>query len=88
MFCKVLILGPRYILNNGESYHFISLRIVTWANLHQILSKALRFCPILDRAWINHQLEEGFCFLRVELLEQVLERDLCLSKRRELSDRQ
>lgn len=64
--CKILGLSPGYILNSGESYHFISSGTVTWQELYLLLSKALRFCPILDRAWISHQLEEGFCSLRVD----------------------
>lgn len=64
--CKILDLGPGYILNSGESYHFISSNIVSWDKLYNILSKALRFCPIIDRAWISHQLEEKSCSLRVD----------------------
>lgn len=64
--CTILELNPGYILNSGESYHFISSVTVTWDDLYMILSKALRFCPILDRAWISHQLEEKSCSLRVD----------------------
>ena len=77
--CKILKLGPGYILNSGESYHFISSGTVSWADLYLILSKALRFCPILDRAWISRQLEEGFCSLRVDRknnVETVLEKSV------------
>ena len=63
--CEILELGAGYILNSGESYHFIGLRIVAWEELYLILSRALRFCPIIDRAWISHQLEENSCSLRV-----------------------
>ena len=64
--CKLLKLGAGYILNSGESYHFISSSIVSWNELYNILSRALRFCPIVDRAWISHQLEEKSCSLRVD----------------------
>lgn len=63
--CKILNLGSGYILNSGESYHFISLHILSWDELYCILSRALRFCPIIDRAWISHQLEEKSCSLRI-----------------------
>lgn len=64
--CRILELGPGYILNSGESYHFISSVIVSWDDLYLLLAKALRFCPIIDRAWISHQLEEKSCSLRVD----------------------
>jgi hypothetical protein len=64
--CRILNLGAGYILNSGESYHFISSSVVSWDELYSILSKALRFCPIIDRAWISHQLEEKSCSLRVD----------------------
>lgn len=64
--CKFLNLGAGYILNSGESYHFISLSVVSWNKLYSILSRALRFCPILDGAWISHQLEEKSCSLRID----------------------
>lgn len=64
--CNLLELKSGYILNSGESYHFISSTIVTWEDLYLTLSKALRFCPILDRTWISHQLEEKSCSLRVD----------------------
>lgn len=55
-----------YILNSGESYHYIGLTPVEWDNLYMILSKALLFCPIIDRAWVSHQLQEKSCSLRVD----------------------
>lgn len=64
--CNLLEINPGYILNSGESYHFISLNTVAWEDLYMVLSKALRFCPIIDRAWISHQLEEKSCSLRVD----------------------
>ena len=52
-------------LASGESYHFISSAIMSWNELYIVLCKALRFCPIIDRAWISHQLEEQSCSLRI-----------------------
>ncbi len=64
--CSILNLKSGFILNSGESYHFISASTVTWDELYIILSRALLFCPILDRAWISHQLQEKSCSLRVD----------------------
>lgn len=75
--CILLKLNPGFILNSGESYHFISLNVVLWEDLYMILSKALRFCPIIDRAWISHQLEEKSCSLRIDKkngIETIVER--------------
>ena len=63
--CKILGFSSGYILNSGESYHFISSAIMSWNELYIVLCKALRFCPIIDRAWISHQLEEQSCSLRI-----------------------
>lgn len=64
--CNILKLGPGFILNSGESYHFISLSIVSWDELYALLSKAIRFSPIIDKTWVSHQLEEKACSLRVD----------------------
>lgn len=55
-----------YILNSGESYHYIGVTPIEWNSLYTILAKALMFCPIIDRAWISHQLLEKSCSLRVD----------------------
>lgn len=54
-----------YILNSGESYHFISKNLYKEKNLIDLLAKSLLFSPIIDRAWIAHQLLERSCSLRV-----------------------
>lgn len=63
--CRILGFKSGYILNSGESYHFISSTVVSWDELYITLCRALRFCPIIDRAWISHQLEEQSCSLRI-----------------------
>lgn len=55
-----------YLLNSGESYHYIGIEPVDWDTLYMLLSKALLFCPIIDRAWISHQLQEKSCSLRID----------------------
>ncbi len=54
-----------YILNSGESYHFISNSLYDENELLNLLAKSLLFSPIVDRAWIAHQLLERSCSLRV-----------------------
>jgi hypothetical protein len=64
--CRALNLNEGFILNSGESYHYISSMPTSWDNLYLILVKALQFCPIIDRAWISHQLIEKSCSLRID----------------------
>lgn len=63
--CRLLGLHPGWILNSGESYHYIGALVVSWESLYDVLSKALVFNPIVDIAWISHQLREKSCSLRV-----------------------
>lgn len=55
-----------YILNSGESYHFIGDSCVNEGQLIDFLVNALAFAPIIDRAWIRHQLLERSCSLRID----------------------
>lgn len=54
-----------YLLDSGKSYHFYGSEICTQKELLGILAKALLFSPILDKAWIAHQLIEESCCLRI-----------------------
>lgn len=63
--CQNLDVGPGWILNSGESYHFIGSRLMTWGDLYCILSKAIVYNPIVDAIWISHQLRESCCSLRI-----------------------
>lgn len=63
--CRLLRLGSGWILNSGESYHFIGANPVCYSDLENILHKALMFTPIVDKAWVSHQLRERSCSLRV-----------------------
>jgi hypothetical protein len=54
-----------YIAHSGRSYHFYGSHLVDDQNLMMILARALLFAPIIDRAWIAHQLIEGACGLRI-----------------------
>jgi hypothetical protein len=65
--CKVLrLLNVRgYILDSGESYHFISKDFYELDTLINLLAKSLLFSPIVDKTWIAHQVIERSCSLRV-----------------------
>ena len=54
-----------YILDSGESYHFVSDSFFELDTLIDLLAKALLFSPIVDRAWVAHQILERSCSLRV-----------------------
>lgn len=54
-----------YILNSGESYHFVSSSFFDLDSLINLLAKSLLFSPIVDRAWVAHQILERSCSLRV-----------------------
>jgi hypothetical protein len=57
--------GPGYLIASGESYHFIGGQLISGSNLPSFLGRALLLSPIIDRAWIAHQLIEGTCALRI-----------------------
>jgi hypothetical protein len=54
-----------YVAKSGGSYHFYGRTLVPEQALIDILAKSLLFCPIIDRAWIAHQLIERACGLRI-----------------------
>lgn len=54
-----------YILNSGKSYHFYGKTLIEENDFHLLLAKALLFSPIIDKAWIAHQIIETCCHLRV-----------------------
>ena len=60
-----LAIGPGYLVESGESYHFYGLGLLSDSDLPAFLGKILLLCPIVDRAWVAHQLMEGVCALRV-----------------------
>ena len=54
-----------YILSSGQSYHFYGIELVDTDTLITMLARALLFVPMIDRAWIAHQLIERACGLRI-----------------------
>jgi hypothetical protein len=61
----LLDIGPGFILESGKSYHFYGRKLITDSERILFLSRALLLAPIVDRAWIAHQLLEGACGLRI-----------------------
>jgi hypothetical protein len=53
------------LLESGESYHAYGTRLVSETELRRFLGRALLFAPIVDRAYIAHQVIEGRCALRL-----------------------
>lgn len=72
MVCRLLELGQGWLIESGESYHFIGSKLYTWQEQHDKLCQALLFTPILDKAWISHQLREKTCSLRIGLKHGVM----------------
>jgi hypothetical protein len=54
-----------YIAHSGKSYHFYGSDLMEGDHLMRMLAKALLFAPIVDRAWVAHQLVEKACGLRI-----------------------
>lgn len=63
--CRLLKLSNGWILDSGESYHFIGANPMCYSDLEKVIHKALMFTPIVDKAWISHQLREKSCSLRI-----------------------
>lgn len=58
------------LLKSGKSYHFYGEALLTCQELTAFLGNALLFAPIVDRAWIAHQLIKGRCALRISPREE------------------
>jgi hypothetical protein len=54
-----------WLLHSGDSYHFYGKDLLENRELIEFLGRALLYCPIVDRAWIAHQIIEGSCGLRI-----------------------
>ena len=53
------------LFDSGKSYHFISDTLFKEEEFLNVLYNCLLFAPIIDRAWIAHQLIEKSCCLRI-----------------------
>ncbi len=61
---KVLGLSG-FVLLSAKSYHFYGGELMEEVDLCRFLGKAFLFTPIVDRAWIAHQLMASACAPRV-----------------------
>lgn len=62
---KCLGLNSGFVLESGESYHYVGKEIISYETLVEKLIKSLFFSPIIDRTWVAHQLIEKSCSLRI-----------------------
>jgi hypothetical protein len=62
---RCLAIGPGLILRSDKSFHFYGSVLICKHDFHLMLARSLLFAPIIDRAWIAHQLIEGSAALRV-----------------------
>jgi hypothetical protein len=63
--CERLFRSATLVFVSGESYHAIGLELLDEAALRNFLIRSLFFAPIVDRAYVAHQLLEGACALRL-----------------------
>ncbi|MBY8963659.1 hypothetical protein KJK34_12920 [Flavobacterium sp. D11R37] len=54
-----------YLVDSGKSYHFYAKDLLSEEEMLSKLAQSLLFAPIVDRAWIAHQIIERACCLRV-----------------------
>lgn len=60
------VLGQRgYLLASGKSFHFYGVDLLAENEFTNFMGRVLLFSPIVDRAWIAHQLIEGQTALRL-----------------------
>lgn len=60
------VLGLRgYLLASGKSFHFYGVDLFAENEFASFMGRILLFSPIVDRAWIAHQLIEGQAALRL-----------------------
>jgi len=62
---QLLLPSGGYLLDSGQSYHFYGKSLIRERDFFTFLGRALLLSPIIDRAWVAHQLIEGACGLRI-----------------------
>ena len=68
LVCRVIKLfgvGPGFVVETDRSYHFYGIGLLRTRELMKYLGRALLFSPIVDRAWIAHQLMDTCCNVRI-----------------------
>lgn len=63
--CRELFPCSTLIFSSGKSYHAIGTILIDVNALRTLLVRSLFFAPIIDRAYVCHQLLEGACALRL-----------------------
>lgn len=63
--CKSLVPEGGYVIDSGNSYHFIGKHLISKENILDLLAKSIQFSPIVDEIWATHQLIERSCTLRI-----------------------
>jgi len=63
--CKQLFRSSVFVFVSGESYHAVGTGLLDEAGLRGFLIESLFFSPIIDRAYVTHQLLESTCALRL-----------------------
>ncbi len=53
------------LMDSGESYHAYGTQLISQQDFQCFLGTAMLFVPIVDRAYVAHQLIEGRCALRI-----------------------
>jgi hypothetical protein len=53
------------LMDSGESYHAYGTQVVSQEEFRSFLGYAMLFIPIVDRAYVAHQLIENRCALRI-----------------------
>lgn len=62
---SLLMPFPSFIIESGASYHVIGTKPLSSKEFRKTLIRSLLFSPIIDRAYITHQLLEGRAALRI-----------------------
>jgi hypothetical protein len=63
--CKRIFPSGAVLLKSGESFHAYGLELVSISEFFEFLGRALLYSPIIDRAYVAHQLIEKRCALRL-----------------------
>jgi hypothetical protein len=61
----LLGLSNGIVVSSGKSFHFYGVDLVSTSSMVNILTRGLLLAPIIDRAWLAHQLIENAAALRI-----------------------
>jgi hypothetical protein len=65
VICRSLYEGGFVLVDSGHSYHSFGTELVTSEGRVRFLGRALQFSPIVDTAYLGHQLQQSFSTLRI-----------------------